>query len=263
MRGLLAISALHMARNRPDREQELLFIAAHYQHLALPTYRSVVGDFANKMTEENCHAVIAFAHLTSAHAFASQPSGHFLFTDEDSSTTIPEWLSLLRGARRILALRPRWIARGPMAYQLRSAVAPVDTSLNPEDHHFAALDVLLDQYGQQCLEERELETYWTALKLLRQSFAFSHQPYSQLGVKLSAFWWVEKVPQAYIEFLSQLRPGALILLSYFCVLLKRGASSHWYMEGVGERTIAAIEGHLDNSLKHLIAWPLHVVNAKA
>src|ERR1700709_50976 len=70
MRGILAVSALHMSRVRPDKRQEFLLRDVYHQNLALPSYRYVIDDFRGKMTEENCHAVIAFASLTSAYAFA-------------------------------------------------------------------------------------------------------------------------------------------------------------------------------------------------
>lgn len=145
MRGILAVSALHMSRVQPEQRQKYLVRAVHHQNMALPSYRYVIDDFRNKMTEDNCHAVIGFASLTSAYAIAES---HYLetnyFTEASSPTGVPEWLYLLRGARQILDVGRDWISKGPMAFQVRSIEGEIDVSYNPEDARLAALKVLFE-----------------------------------------------------------------------------------------------------------------------
>jgi hypothetical protein len=262
MRGILAVSALHMSRVRPEEKQKYLVRAVHHQNMALPSYRYVIDDFRNKMTEENCHAVIGFASLTSAYAIAES---HYLetnhFVEVSSSTGVPEWLHLLRGARQILDVGREWISKGPMAFQVRSIEGEIDVSYNPEDLRFAALDILFDRREASCsLSEGEIEAYRTALRLLRESAAIPFLSCQTLGIKLSMFRWVELIPQLYLELLGDLKPQALILLAHYCILLRKGGDRYWYMEGAAERLLSSLQNILDEEWKPWIAWPLQMVN---
>lgn len=214
------------------------------------------------MTEQNCHSVIGFASLTSAYAFADpQPLGSNRFAGVSSPTGVPEWLYLLRGARQILDVGREWIINGPMAFQVREINGYIDLSCNPDDSRLAKLEALFD--GQDAvydLSQREIEAYRTTLRLLRESSAIPLMPCRTLGVKLSMFRWVELVPQIYLELLGNLKPQALILLAHFCVLLKQGAKSYWYMEGAAERLISALHDVLHEEWRPWIAWPLRMVN---
>lgn len=262
MRGILAMSALHMSRARPEERQKYLVRAVYHQNIALPSYRYVIDDFRNNMTEENCHAVIGFASLTSAYAFAEpHPFGGNRVAGVSSQTGVPEWLHLLRGARKILDVRKEWLVKGPMAFQVRSIHGAIDLSYNPEDHRLLSLEALFDRQGtSDTLLETEIDTYRTTLRLLRETCAIPLLPCLTLGVKLAMFRWVEQVPQMYLELLSQFRPRALILLAYFCVLLKTGAKHYWYMEGAAERIISALQDMLSEEWIPWIAWPIQEIN---
>lgn len=263
MRGILAVSALHMSRVLPDKSQEYLVRAVHHHNLALPSYRYIIEDLRNKMTEENCHAVIGFASLTSAYTFAEpHPLETTHIIDVSPRKGVPEWLHLLRGARQILDVGKHWISKGPMAFQVRSIQGDIDLSCNPEDYRLAALETLVDGRDSSCpLPEREMEAYRITLRLLRESAAIPLQPSQTFGIKLSLFRWVELIPQVYLELLGELRPHALILLAHFCILLGRSGAHYWYMAGAAERLISAIQDNLDEEWWSWIAWPLQMVSS--
>ncbi|KAH6671965.1 hypothetical protein B0J14DRAFT_84226 [Halenospora varia] len=103
MRGLLAVSALHLGRTRLDEKTHYLAIAAYHQNLAMPSsYRYIVEDLVNRMDKENWQAILAFGTLTTVYAFASPHlPGSILFAGLCSSTGVPEWLRMLRGKRKI------------------------------------------------------------------------------------------------------------------------------------------------------------------
>ena len=257
MRGILAVSALHLARTVPDEQQTFLVIAAYHQDMALPSYRRIILDVEKNMTEQNCHAVVAFASLTSAHSLACpRPPGSTLSTGRYSLAEVSEWLHLQRGARRMLAMAGDCIAKGPMAFQLRMVQEPIDTSYSPEDSHLMALESSFRQLKVSSLrQDEEMGIYYTALTLLRESFALLFLPCQTLSVKLSIYIWVDRIPERYLELLSEHRPGALVLLAYLCVLLKKG-SYYWYMDGAAERIVSTINDILEDNWKSWIAWPL-------
>ena len=252
MHCLLAVSALYMALRRPDQRTKHVSQAESHQSLGLPPYRHVVEDIEGRLTEDMSHAIVAFASLTSVYAFASHPDEYLPSTTTFTSSIIPQWLHLLRGARKITSFKPEWILRGPMAYQLRCPDdIDVDVSYNLEDDQLAALAPLISKTEDP---EDGLVLSQT-LELLRRSFALALQPTPYIGLKLSLFWWVEHVPNRYLELLGEWNQPALILLAYFCVMVERGARTCWYLEGVAERTLLSIEQSLDWDMREWLAWP--------
>lgn len=101
LRGILAVTGLHMARLRPEQSEEYLREAANHQILALPAYRFALKS----ITERNCHALFAFATLTSVYAFASpRKSSGVLFSGatEIQNEGLPEIFAFHRGLRKLL-----------------------------------------------------------------------------------------------------------------------------------------------------------------
>ncbi|MCJ1340141.1 hypothetical protein MMC09_005435 [Bachmanniomyces sp. S44760] len=262
MRGILAVSALHMARVRATRKDYYLVLAAYHQGLALPYYRQIMGDIKESLNQENCHVIISFASLTCVYAFAyPQSPGSALPVGVTASAGVPHWLNILRGARQITTVAEKWIANGPMTYQVRRIRWKVDVSCNPDDGKLAALESLLDRGSDIATSpngEEEMQAYRMTLQLLRESFAMPYLPSQTLGVKLSLFLWVESMPQLFLELLSELRPEALILFAHSCVMMKK-MSQYWYIEGVAESILSAIKATLDDHWRPWIAWPLREI----
>lgn len=266
MRGLLAVSALQLARLLPEQKEHYLAVAAHHQNLALPSYRYLVEDIDHRMTAENCHAILAFGHLTTAYAFASpHPPGSVLFSGLCSSTGVPEWLHLLRGARGILSVAKDsvakdWITEAPFMFTLRGLPETVDVSLSPEDFQLSTLGVEIDSLKVTTPEEyHELDIYRESLFLLRQTFAIPYQPGEVLGVKFAVFVWVEVVPAEFLELLSSLKPVALVILAHLCVLLKK-CENFWFIKGAAERIIFEVNDILDESWRPWIAWAMQMIH---
>jgi hypothetical protein len=69
MRGILAVSALHLGQTMPEKKLHYLAIAAYHQNLALPSYRYLVENLEHRMDKGNAPAIIAFGRLTIAYAF--------------------------------------------------------------------------------------------------------------------------------------------------------------------------------------------------
>lgn len=101
LRGVLAVTGLHMARLHPEQSDEYLRDAANHQIQALPAYRFALKS----ITERNCHALFAFATLTSVYAFASpRKASGVLFSGatESQNEGLPEIFAFHRGLRKLL-----------------------------------------------------------------------------------------------------------------------------------------------------------------
>ncbi|CZR64154.1 uncharacterized protein PAC_14051 [Phialocephala subalpina] len=260
MRGVLAVSALYKGRMEPDKKPHYLQVAAYHQNLALPAYRYIVEDLDNRMDRENAGAVLAFGHLTTAYAFASPHApGSILFAGLCASTGVPEWLYLTRGCRKIMVMAKDWISSGPMNLVMRDIDSPIDLSLSPDDHHLAALAEHLESLPISGPEDsEEMDAFREALSQLRRSFALPWQAGDPLSAKFSCFAWVEFIPQRYLELLSVLRPVALVILSYFCVLLHQ-CGHFWHIKGAAERIIGEMYNILEDDWHDWITWPLQRV----
>ncbi|KAL9071610.1 MAG: hypothetical protein Q9157_005399 [Trypethelium eluteriae] len=273
MHGILAVSAFSMARLVPVAEgHHYLLAAAHHQSQTFPSYRQIISDVQRNMSEENCHAVIAAAHLIAVHSACSVGCPGLSDTigqGQSSLNEVCEWLSLLRGARRIMLYRSDWTTTGPLSFHLGRPAPAIDLSCSPEDDHLAALGGLFanwdDSPGRHSPSDRD--AYQMTLTLLRESYATSTYPQQheqeRAGLKMALLVWVEKFPQRFFELLSEPRPEALILLAHYCVLLQRRAARHWFLEGTAERIMSMVYHLLDEKWRHWVAWPVEEIRAHA
>jgi hypothetical protein len=67
--------------------------------------------------------------------------------------------------------------------------------------------------------------------------------------------WPGTVSQRFVELMDERRPEALVLLAHYCVLLKK-VNSSWWLQGVGERLLMAIDRELGSEWRPWIEWAL-------
>ena len=261
MHSVLAIAALHLARQCPQRRKELIIAASSHETAALPLFRSQILD----ISQHNCEAVFACSSLVVVYAMACpQPFGSLLFAGSFEREATPDWLHLLRGICSILAsVRPR-IESGPLAPLLKRPKHPIEYSNNPNDWRLVSLYDMLPPPSPTSSSQTQQEhsVYCTALELLRRSSSLPYLPCKTHDTKSAVYSWPIRVPQAYITLLSARRPEALVLLAYQCVLLKQ-AEPCWHMDGQARRLISIIYEDLDVGWRHWIEWPLQVIGFDA
>ena len=83
-------------------------------------------------------------------------------------------------------------------------------------------------------------------------------PSKPVSIKRPLIIWVEWIPNTYLEALSELQSGALVVLAHWCILLKR-AETEWCLRGSAENIMSMIAGVLNEEWRARIAWPLQVV----
>jgi hypothetical protein len=261
MRGILAVSALHLARLHPTQKEHYLSLGAFHQNLALPCYRYLLSDIANRMDQDNCHAVLFCGELITSYAFARPHSpGSFVFAGLCSSTGVPEWLRLQRGMRSVREAARKGVRECWQAVRMRDMPDFVDFELSPDDGHLAALEEKLELLEAASPEEESEKDLWKeTLMLLRKSFAVAYQYSEALGFKSAVLLWCEMAPSGYLENLAILKPVALVLLAYVCALMKK-CDHHWYINGAPERIINEVSGILNDKWREWIEWPTQVVH---
>ena len=247
MRGILGLSALHLANLATDRHTRVRYLrtAAYHQDRALPEYRGMLLD----VTKESAAGVIAFSALLTVYSLAAPKNPSRMFAEGP-----PEWIFLHRGVGDIPAHWQNWIDNSLLARQMhRRRLQPVDPSLNPEDFRLQCLETLLSTLPFD--EASEAPAYEGALYWLRQAYAHTYCHESMLGPKYAMLFWIERVPQSFIDVLSMQRPRAFVLLANAAVLLKR-ASHSWYLDGFAEHTIAEAKKVIPPEFLPWMDWPV-------
>ncbi|KAF2659069.1 hypothetical protein K491DRAFT_227123 [Lophiostoma macrostomum CBS 122681] len=247
MRGILAVTSLHVARSIYDYNTRSKYIqlAAYHQDLALPEYRAALID----VTEDSVAAVLAFSALTTVYSFAAPKDARALY-----ASGAPEWLFLHRGPGPIPQHWQNWIDKSPLHTQMhRRRLSLIDPTVNPDDRHLIHLRSMLANLDAE--EQNHVVDYESAIYWLRQAFAHTCNADSRLGPKYGILFWAERIPAGFLELLSQHKQAAIVLLAHSCVLAKR-ASNFWYFEGFAEQTLAELQPFLSEEYLPWINWPL-------
>lgn len=254
MRGMLALSALHLAYFRPERQEFLLSHAMLQHEVGLREATSILSD----VTDENCTYIYIFSVMTCMFTLASpRKSDDFLVFGESG---ISEWLILCRGIRTIIeasqetlkngVLGPMFIAGG-RRYLLREQISEELTEEGEQ------LDQLLNLIKSSSKSQTDLEIYTTAIHELRKSFSVVFRPDVSLESG-DVFIWFFRIPKEYLVLLRERTQEALTIFAYFCVIPKR-LEFNWWIEGWSTHLISRIYNLLDNEHRLYVRWPIEQI----
>lgn len=256
MRGILAISALHLSHLRPGMHDHYSQIAIKQQDSAISSFRSVMSN----MDESNCDAFFGLSSLIVVYGFESPKNsnslGMFNYSGQDSD----EWLPLIRGVNSILFNVWPWIKNGRLKGLLH------DHEQEPPQKRLP--DILNDQLSHLenlCENASDgpeaVEIYRTALAQLKACFVrMNNRPTYECEVSI-AFLWPVMVPQDFIGKLNERRPEALIILAHYCVILHH-LDDYWWMRGWAAHIVENIERELDDDWLFWIQWPRNVITVE-
>ena len=256
LRGILAISALHLSGLKPAKQEYLKLVAERHQNQALLSFRAAIDD----IDAESCSAFFAMSSLIVVYAFASmQPSGNVDAAELKLSSL--ESLPLIRGVNSILqTVWPR-IIRGSLAglvednFELRS-ISELPEALEER------LGRLFDLCGQNDLSSDADYGLKHAIAELRSCYAkFYHKSASNCEVSIT-FLWPVVVRPAFISALQDLKPEALIVSAFYCVLLHH-LNGYWWMNGRGRCLLNTIRQSLDEQWLQWVQWPTAVIEENA
>ncbi|MCJ1247302.1 hypothetical protein MMC30_004516 [Trapelia coarctata] len=251
MRGILAVSALHLAHFRPEKKDFYVAQAMLLHQTAL----HVATALLTNVTQDNCSALYMFSILTCIFALASpRKLGDFLLVEE---TGIAEWLFLLRGTRFIADMARETLQSGSLGPIFTSGKRrdQLRTSESNGDDHLGELQYLINGTAT---DQQISYIYHASIDELRKSFAVAHNCGPQTYELSDAFIWPYRVSEDYLGLLKQLTPEALAIFAFFCVLLKR-LDSHWWMNGWSTHLISRIYDLLDEEHRLWIRWPIEEI----
>ncbi len=255
MRGLLALSALHLAHVRPQEANHFEIKAMAHQNAALGPFQDAMKD----ISPTNCHALFAFSATLVVIGFASpHSSSSRSLLDVREKTT--RWMRLVRGVYPMLS--PMWnhLIQGGLRGMLTAGVVKSAAADSPTEpcFHYSALSQLLS-YDFEDPETREACA--GALEELRICFictdiSLKNRATSEVATIMA---WSYRVPQGYLAALEQGNPIAMIILAYYTIALQH-IDRYWWINGEPARMLLSVYRLLDKSMRAWLDWPLQVLN---
>ncbi|EKG12855.1 hypothetical protein MPH_10098 [Macrophomina phaseolina MS6] len=249
----LALSAFQLARQQPERAAYLRNLAGQYQDAAVQRVTALLPG----MNRDNCDQLYVAAVLISSLSFASGPTpGEYLLISDKGASG---WLVLNRGARAILELQKEILFSGRLSVMFRIAARRLRTA-------FAS-----GPLPTICEEARTFRSYLVGLAVTEPNIntyleAFDRLLWTLKGTmdaqeigeandsSMFLFSWIYCLEENFILCLQQHQPLALVILSYFTVMVYHCRTS-WFIEGWSEHIMTGIHRLIPEEYKPWIRWP--------
>ncbi|KAJ5597832.1 hypothetical protein N7537_007916 [Penicillium hordei] len=254
---ILALAALHLGYLHPEARDQYILQADDHFTFGIRSVSAILSS----LNSENCQSIYMSTVLICLIYFAHgpKPGEYLVFSDTGKA----EWLVLMRGVRSTLFSCHDKIFTGVLEIQTDPAIQGVSPLLQDElgEHqsHLKALGRFMDS---QASRSSTSHIYIDALENLSEMFeeAYRYLSAGKDGVNLMAplFGWIYRRHEEFICLLEEKEPFALVILAYWCILLKFMRSS-WLMIAWDRHVIAGIRQSLGTEFHHWIEWPVRVI----
>lgn len=255
MRGILALSALHLAHSRPDHREKFISQAMLHNQESL---RAVTAILPN-ITKENCSAVYLFSVITFILTLASpRKPGDLLVMGQSG---LAEWLTLFRGVQAIVRsfqgelrsgiLGPMFSV-GTRRSEVRDAHASGSTE---EDLHLGHLRFVT---RQNVADSHVLDIYMAAIDEMQKSYAVAYSGIFPTLEFSDVFIFLFCVSDEYLLLLRDHTQESLAIFAYLCVITKQ-LENNWWAKGWSDHLMSQIYALLDEEHRLWIRWPMEEI----
>ncbi|KAH8889225.1 hypothetical protein GQ53DRAFT_690366 [Thozetella sp. PMI_491] len=250
--GIFALSALHIARYNPER-QELVARATEYHSSSLAKALPLISS----VTAQNCSQLFLFGLLTLFFSLAKPKNADDILLVGNG--VVPEWLYLLRGMH-VLREANSAILSSPVSLIFQTTASSFEfwCSHSPRDHEaLNDLDELINKNTANDPSKRK--TLVEAVTALKRSYTFLFSA-EELQLKeedrLRGFYtWLFLISDSYLKLLKNADGEALCVLAFYTVLVKH-LEKYWWVEGWAVHVIKRIYMLLDPTHRLWIRWPI-------
>lgn len=247
MHGILALSALHLARTGPEPSRRAAYLnrAVTHQNQALALFRELLGD----INESNAKAMFAFAGIVVVYTFGFPHTPDV----QDPWTCVDDLYQVL-----VLARGVQQVIRSPADYLSHSNFAPI---LQVEEVHARLPDDAtatinnLHEANEVCGardQSHETEVYTATIDNVAEMLSWV---YGGMTSSVIAGRWAIKLPSRFLELLREREPMALVMLAHFGVLLQF-LKHRWCFDEWCVRVAKAVWMLLDDQWRPLIHWAM-------
>jgi hypothetical protein len=247
--ALLAFSARHLARLRPQRRAHYDLLAERLQAASLRALNG--GRLLLRISRDTSEPLFLFSGITWMNAVAASDGadgGHVLRSCRD-------WLMFLRGVTAIVVRAGAWLAVGSLGPLLLARPTCDYSKPPPADDPLDDVETLV--LSVEDIEKREL--YAKILEGLRVAFVRLHYLTKESCFHLDLFQWPSLLPARYIELFMDGEPEALVIFAHYAVLLSQ-ESSVWWLQGRAESIISSIYSHLSPHYRRWVEWPMQQIS---
>lgn len=253
---LLATSALHMARERPDESRRYEDIAEGHYSVGL---RQVMEIMPN-INKDNCGTLYISSSLVCYYSFAKKPSpGHLLVISDGEEVA---WVELLRGVR-IVVETMGWdaIFSGVLGPSPSERKEPEPQKETRKRDRMVEWDAALTGIAQliSASENNDTKTYSKTLEdvteCFRQTFGTAEKPnYDVDGTMQLIIGCVYRMEEEFVQCLREKKTTALLILAHLAVPLKT-LEWLWFIRGWASHILHGVALMLGPGFGEHLRWP--------
>ncbi|XRM37207.1 hypothetical protein ABZX51_000693 [Aspergillus tubingensis] len=253
LRAILAVSALHLAVLRPEKQEQYISQASYHHEASL---KLATPEIAN-ITYDNCTPLFLFSALSSFICCAKPLKlGNFLLWEDHE---IANWLMIIRGTGTIIDFAEESLKTGPLRTLFSVHRQRHDHSEIPEPPtQLQFLEDFRRFVLHEAADDHEKQVYCDAIFHLGTCFTICLEKGWRLETS-DVFKWLLRVPHDFLVFLKEYRPLSMVILGYFCVLLHQ-LEWIWCMKGCGTHILSQIYNQLREPVyRAWLQWPMEQI----
>ncbi|KAF3387750.1 hypothetical protein F1880_001314 [Penicillium rolfsii] len=251
--GLLALSALQLARDTTNAARKWRYLVSAREHQA-HALAGVQFDSADDLTTAQCNAAFALCCVLVVFPFA------YCLIDDSEDEDEKERPQVLDEFLEVFGLT-RWLV-GTMILlmdrvgsdELHPLVRPASTRPTMPDMSQLVISALKRRNRAEAERDpsHEADVYEQALEHLHYSL---ERLMGGGDPKDFAFCWAFRIPVRFQDLVRAKEPFALVILAHYAVVLHHMHQS-WWMGNWGTLILKEIADCLDHEWRELICWPI-------
>jgi hypothetical protein len=242
IRGLLSISALHLATLEPESSAENLVIASTQYNTALLDFRTALRD----VDEDSCIAVFGFSCVTVVHALGVAQ----VQKPDDPIAELQNCMHLVRGIRVVLEPHLEILTRAGVLSGDKDDLSNVHASI-PE---VLELRVLAESIPDRNTSETCVHAIDLLHKIIYHVFT-SHEADPHLSFLLT---WPLLLTEEFFEILSLRQPVAILIITYFAAGLGYKGRI-WWLEKWCTYIMEVVKAELMPDMLKWLEWPKRIM----
>lgn len=252
LRGILAVSAFHLAFLHPERMAEYAVIGSSHQSIGLNDFQATLPH----VNGTNCHALFAFSCLIIVLAFASSTKAKA----RDLNSEVLHWFYLLRGANIVLNMHFEAL-RSSFLKPLLDEMAHIENTAAyrfPQTEQITKLFRICNSKGQ---DPESAQAYDLAIHSLLSTFIqVSLLRDRGQGTVLATFVWPINLSPRFLDLLEEKQPEAIIILAHYCVLIYWSETTDsnektWFIVGWARYMLESIREIVPEAWREHLDWP--------